>query len=149
MARDRLTLDLFRDYAPEPVVARFNDDEVRAFTLAGRLSKAVGLTLDEAAPSRAEVAKAIGAYLDDELSKSMLDKYAASGSEHSISAIRLAALVAVTGDARALNTLLAEIGLIAVPKKYEALLRRERARELAERAEREALAADAEWRAGR
>jgi hypothetical protein len=44
---------------------------------------------------------------------------------------------------------LSEAGLIVVEAKYEALLKRERARELRERAERAEQAADAEWRARR
>jgi hypothetical protein len=79
----------------------------------------------------------------------MLDKYASQGAEHTISAARLAALVAVTGDPRPMNALLESIGLIVVPKRYEWLIRRERALELQRLAEKEAAAADAQWRAKR
>ncbi|WP_374627510.1 hypothetical protein [Devosia sp.] len=149
MARDRITLDLFRDFEPPEVVARFPAEQVRAETLAGKLSRAVKATLDAFAKSRGDTALAMTEFLGEDCSKTMLDKYASQGAEHSISAARLAALVAVTGDPRPLNALLESIGLIVVPKRYEWLIRRERARELQRLAEQEAAAADAQWRAQR
>lgn len=147
--RDAGTLDLFRDYQPAPVVERFAEEAVRAWNMQGRLSKAVALTLDESSLSRAEIARAMSELLNEQVSKNMLDAYASQAKDHQISALRLVALVMVTGDARALNTLIGDAEMIAVPAKYEALLRRERAKELRERAEREEAAAEAEWRARR
>ncbi|MEX2482086.1 MAG: hypothetical protein WD928_14615 [Gammaproteobacteria bacterium] len=148
--RDGFTADLFRDYQPAPVVDRFEEEEVRAFSLNGRLSKAVALALAASGQSRDELAAAMSEFLGDNVSTSMLDKYASQAAEgHSISALRLVALAAVTNDVRPLNALLADVDLIVVPKKYEALLRREKARELKERMEREESAADAEWKARR
>ncbi|UVK45336.1 hypothetical protein BPNPMPFG_000863 [Mesorhizobium sp. AR07] len=148
--RDQLTADLFRDYRPEPVVERFDAAAVQAWSPEARLSKAVALTMDEAGMSRDEIAAAMSAALKATVSKATLDGYASQAREqHSISAVRLAALIEVTGDARALNVLLEHSGLIVVPQKYEALLRREKARELKDRAEREEQAADAEWKAKR
>lgn len=149
MRRDGSTLDLFRDFQPKPVVARFEPEDVKAWSRARSLSKAIAKTLADDGRSREVIAEAMSELLEDQVSKTMLDNYAAQEKEHAISALRLAGLVAVTGDARALNTLLADIGLIVVEAKYEALLRREKARELRERAEREEQAADAEWRAKR
>lgn len=149
MARDEITLDLFRDFEPPEVVARFPAEQVRAETLAGRLSRAVKATLDAFARPRADVAQAMTDFLGEDCSRAMLDKYASQGAEHTISAARLAALVAVTGDPRPLNALLESIGLIVVPKRYEWLIRRERALELQRLAEKEAAAADVQWRAKR
>ena len=148
--RDALTADLFRDFRPEPVVERFDAEAVKAWSMQARLSKAVALTMDEADMSRDEIATQMSEVLKAPVSKAMLDGYASQAREqHSISAVRLVALVAVTQDVRPLNTLLEDAGLIVIPKKYEALLRREKARELKERAEREEQAADAEWKAGK
>lgn len=148
--RDQHTPDLFMDYQPGPVVERFEDEDVQAWSLSARLSKAVARTMDESELSRADIASAMSEILKSTVSKAMLDGYASQAREqHSISAVRLAALVAVTNDARALNALLADARLIVIPKKYEALLRREKAREIKERAEREEQAADAEWKAGK
>jgi len=150
MARDEISLDLFRDVEPAAIVERFPEDEVRSDTLTGKLSRAVKATLNAFDRSRDEVATAISDYLGDDCSGSMLDKYASQGAErHTISAVRLAALVAVTSDPRPLNALLESLGLIVVPKRYEWLIRRERANELKKLAEREAAAADAQWRAQR
>lgn len=147
--RDPGTPDLFRDYQPAPVVARFADDQVRAWSLPGRLSKAVAAALDACGMSRAEVARRMSEYLQEEVSKAMLDNYASQAKDHDISGPRLAALVKVTGDPRVLNALLADMGMIVVPAKYEPLLRREQAKEQLERVQRELDAAEAEWRAKR
>lgn len=147
--RDTSTSDLFRDYQPAPVVERFNSDSVQAWSLAGRLSKAVSLTLQEAELGRAEIAKAMSDYLKDDVSKATLDAYASQAKEHTISALRLAALASVTQDVRALNTLLEDAGMIVVPKKYEALIMREMADEAIERATRDRQAFDAQWKAKR
>lgn len=146
--RDAFSLDLFRDYQPEPVVERFADDAVKAWSVAGRLSKAIALTIEDSGLSREDISQAMSDMTKTSVSKAMLDAYTSQAKEQNqISAVRLAALVAITGDARALNVLLEEAGLIAIPKKYEALLKRERARELRALLEREEQAADAEWRA--
>jgi len=148
--RDPFTVDLFSEFRPGPVVERFDIEEVKAWSLSGRLAKAVALTMETSGKSREEIAAEMTEVTKANVSKSMLDAYASQAREqHSISALRLAALAIVTGDARAFNTLLEEAGLIVVPKRYEALLRRERARELLEKLEREEKAADAEWRANR
>lgn len=149
MKRDGSTLDLFRDFAPAPVVPRHAEEDVRAWSRARRLSRALAKTMDDDGRSREAIAEALSEHLGERVSKAMLDAYASQEKDHAISALRLAGLVMVTGDARPLNTLLADVGLIVVEAKYEALLRREKARELRERAEREEAAADAEWRAKR
>ncbi|MGO7903621.1 hypothetical protein [Rhizobium leguminosarum] len=148
--RDTFTVDLFRDYQPAPVVDRFDHEEVKAYSLAGKLSKAVALTMEESGMTRDELAAAVSDVTKSPVSKAMLDAYASQAREqHSISAVRLAALITITEDPRALNVLLEDAGFIVIPKKYEALLKRERARELREQLEREERAADAEWRAKR
>jgi hypothetical protein len=147
---DAGTIDLFKDYAPAPVVERFSEDSVRAFDLAGRLSKAVARTLQDCGMSRTEVAAAMKDLLRDEtMSKAMLDKYASQATEHVISALRLIALVSVTGDARPLNMLLESTGMVVVPAKYEPLIRREVAKDRQAALQREIDAADAAWRAGK
>ncbi|MBB5046756.1 hypothetical protein HNR60_001504 [Rhodopseudomonas rhenobacensis] len=145
--RDTSTLDLFRDVEPTQVVRRFDAEEIKAWSAARRLSRAIAAALDGF--KREEVAIQLSEQLGEAVSKATLDAYASPEKPHAIPAHRLAALYAVTADERLLNALLNEVGLIAVPAKYEALLKRERARELKERAERDEQAADAEWRARR
>ena len=148
--RDAFTVDLFRDYQPEPVVDRFRDDEVKAWSQAGRLAKAVARCMEESELSRDELATQMSELTKTKVTKVALDAYASQAKEQNqIPAVRLAAMAAITGDTRPLNVLLEEAGLIVIPKKYEELLKRERARELREQLEREERAADAEWRARR
>lgn len=129
-----------------PIVPRYAPEEVKAPTLRDRLSRAIGVTLDQAGMSRADIAAGISEWVGTPVSKGMLDCYASQAREqNTITAMRLLALVAVTGDARALNLLLEDAGLIVVDRKYEALLRREEARERRMAAEREEQEAEAEW----
>lgn len=148
--RDAFTIDLFKDYQPAPVVDRFSDEQVKAWSMAGRLAKAIALTMEDSGLTRDEIAGQMSEITKSNVSKATLDAYSSQAREQNqIPAVRLAALIAITGDARALNVLLEEAGLIVVPKKFEALLKRERARELREQLEREERAADAQWRANR
>jgi len=148
--RDAFTIDLFREYQPAPVVDRFDGELVKAWSLGGRLAKAIAICMEECGLSRDEIAAQMSEITKASISKTLLDAYASQAKEQNqISAVRLAALVAITGDARPFNVLLAEAGLIVVPQKYEALLKRERARELRQQLEREEQAADAQWRANR
>ena len=148
--RDPNTVDLFRDYTPEPIVDRFADEEVKAYSLAGKLSKALARTMEDSGMTREQIASAMSDIVGEKISKGTLDTYASQAREQSqISAVRLVALVKITDDPRPLNALLEEAGLIVVPKKFEALLRRERAKELREKLDREFDAADAAWRASR
>jgi len=148
--RDAFTVDLFKDYQPQQVVERFADDQVKAWSMAGRLAKAIALTMEESGLTREEIAAQMSEITKSNVSKATLDAYASQAKEQNqIPATRLAALVTITNDARPLNVLLEEAGLIVVPKKFEALLKRERARELRALLEREEQAADAQWRANR
>lgn len=142
-------MDLFKDYDPGPVVERFAEQDVKAFTPAARLSKSIARVLADSKLSRDDIAQRMSEVTHERITRVMLDNYASQTKEHAISAQRLAALSIVTGDVRALNELLRDAGLIVVDQSYEALLRRERAKELADRFERDAAAADAEWRAKR
>ena len=148
--RDATTIDLFREFDPPPAVERFDAERVRAATLPMLLSAAIKEALREHPRSRAEVAKAMSEYLGESVAPAMLDKYASmAASGHTIPAHRLVALAVATGDVRLLNALVADAGFIVVPNRYELLIRRELAKEAAERLSRDAAAADAQWRAGR
>lgn len=149
--RDTHTLDLFREFKPKPVVERFPEERVRGATHAARIARAVSEALKECGRSRDAVAQAMSEYLGEPVSRAMLDAYASPArASHAIPAHRLLALAVVTGAAKPLiNALAADAGLIAIEAGYEALIRREMAREAAERLTREAAAADAQWKAGR
>ncbi|MEX0753226.1 MAG: hypothetical protein WD073_09925 [Xanthobacteraceae bacterium] len=148
--RDTATADLFRDFEPKPAVARYAPERVRAATCTARLARAVSETLKDCGHSRDVVAYRISEYLGERVSTDMLHAYSSTAKEkHSIPAHRLVALAVVTGDTRLANALLADTGMIAVDARFEALIRREMAREARDRLDREIAAADAQWRAGR
>jgi len=148
--RDGGTLDMFREFAPPPVVARFDEALVRASNERGRVARAVAATLREQDDRRAAIAAEMSEYLGERVSEAMLNRYASQGAEeHAIPAHRLIALAVITGDARLLNALLADTGMIAIAAKYEALIRREMLRDAKANLEREEAAADAAWRAKR
>lgn len=147
--RDDLTLDLL-SYRPKQPVERYDEPQVRAATLAARVSKAVSAALKADGRSRAEIASAMADYLGEAVSEHILNRYAAeSASEHAISASRLIALAVVTGDLRLLNAICEPAGAVAVDQRYEALIRRERAKEMREQLDRDIAQADAEWKSGR
>jgi len=146
--RDLGTIDLFREYEPKPAVLRYAPERVRAATLGGQLARAIAETLrDQVTKSREALAAEMSEYLGERVTPAMLNQYASQANDkHNIPAHRLIALVVVTGDARLLNALLAEAGFVAVPEKYEALIRRELAKEAQAKLAREVEAADREWR---
>lgn len=148
--RDPNTTDLFRDYEPPKVVERFAPERVRAVRLATRIKRAVAEAIKDCKHDRYALASLMSEQLDEEITAAMLDQYTSPAAEkHNIPAHRLVALFAVTGDVRLINALLADTDVIAVAKKYEALIFREMAKEQRDRLEREIAAADAQWRAGR
>lgn len=148
--RDPDTVDLFSEFTPRPVVDRYSPERVRAARAAARIKRAISEAMREARRPRSEIAKAMSEYLEESVTTGMLDQYASTANEgHNISAHRLVALLVVTGDLRLINALLADTGAIAVDAKYEALIRREMAKEARDRLDREINAADAQWRAGR
>jgi hypothetical protein len=148
--RDAATLDLFDDYEPRAVVARFDESLVRASNQRARVARAIAATLRDHESERDAIASEMSAYLGERVSVAMLNRYASQGAEeHAITAHRLIALAVITGDARLINALLADTGLIAIDNRFEALIRREQAREAAERLQRVAARADAEWRTKR
>ena len=149
MPRDAHTLDLF-DAAGRPVVARFDEAQVRAASVRDRVARAVSAALRAYGGEREQIAREMSEYLGERVSKAVLDQYASqANAEHAVPAHRLIALAIITGDARLINALLADTGLVAVADKYEPLIEREMAREAIDKLQRRAAAQDAQWRARR
>ena len=117
-ARDPLTPDLF-SWSPPPVTRRFEARKVRAAGLRGSLARAVATSLKECGRTREDVAREMAAYLGEDCPKTMLDAYASQAREdHTISAVRLVALIHATRDIRLLNLIAEPFGWAAIPKKY-------------------------------
>jgi len=116
--RDSRTLDLF-SWEPPPLVKRFDEVRVRAGTLRQRIALAVSETLKESEMSREEIANGMTEWLGEEMSKNMLDAYASqSREEHSISLLRVLALLHVTGDMRLLQLAADLFGHSVIENRY-------------------------------
>lgn len=108
------------DWAPP---APFPEEQVRASTLAGRISRAVAATLRDCGLERREVAARMSAFLGEPVSAAMLDAYSSQArGDHNISAVRFAALLHATGDARLLALLAEPFGLAVVERRLLPLL---------------------------
>jgi hypothetical protein len=148
--RDTLTTDLFRDYSPAPVVERFAEERVRTAKASSRIARAAAEAIKESKLSRENIAREMSAYLGEPVTTAMLDQYTSTANDkHNIPAHRLVALIAVTADIRIINAALHGTDFVAVDAKFEPLIRRELAKEARDRLEREANAADAQWRASK
>src|SRR5258708_6613983 len=107
--RDVHTPDLFGDFTPPTVVERFLPERIRAASPAARVKRIVSEAIRDFGRSRGEIAKAMTDYLGESVTPAMLDQYTSTANEgHNIPAYRLAALLAVTGDVRIANALLAD-----------------------------------------
>lgn len=117
--RDPKTLDMFEDYMPPALVRRYPEERVRTASLRARIARGVAETLRECSMDRAEVARLMAEFLDEDVTKNMLDAYASEArAEHTIPYLRLAALVHVTGDHRLLQLLADLFGLAVIDKDY-------------------------------
>lgn len=134
MRRPAPSQPLLLDWHPaEP----YPEDAVRAATLAQRISRGVAQTLRDNSQDRRRIAERMGAYLGEAVSVTMLDAYASQArGGHNISAVRLAALVHVTGDERLLGMPAEPLGLAVIPARMLPLLDLAEAHEEAEAARR-------------
>lgn len=145
--RDTSTIDMFTDWTPPDVAVRFEDSEVRAASVAQRLSRSVAVTLNEAGKDREAVAADMGAYLGEDVSKNMLDAYASQAREaHNISLARAFALLHATGDARIFGTELKRFGLVIIPERFLAAVEEAQWAEREEMAREQKLASRAKWK---
>jgi hypothetical protein len=107
------------DWQPTKVVRRFAADLIRAASLGAKLCRGLKLTLKECGMSRAQVAERMSAYLGETIQESTLNSYVSEAmDERVINTVRFIAFLAVTGDHRALNALLDDLGLVVIERKY-------------------------------
>jgi hypothetical protein len=134
------------EWQPPAPTARFEERTVRAATIQGRVSMALSQAMTDCTLDRAEIAKRMGDYLGEDVSKNMLDAYASQAREtHSISLPRFVAFMHATGDRRLLEMLAEIFGWAVIPRKFLPLIELSavREREDALRRRREALTRDA------
>jgi hypothetical protein len=133
-------LELLAWQAPE-TVARFDDHQVRAATIAGRVCKAIAVALDECGKPRLRVAEAMSEFLGARVSTHMLNAYASQArDDHQISVVRFVALIHATGDRRLLELLAEGFGWTVIERKYQPLIDLARLREKQDVLEGEASA---------
>lgn len=122
-------LDLLA-WQPAETVARFEDHQVRAASIAGRVCKAISAALDECGKTRAEVAELMTAFLGAKVSLNMLNAYASQAREdHQVSVVRFIALIHATGDRRLLELLADAFGWVVIERQYLPLIDLARVRE--------------------
>lgn len=145
MSGDHQTLDILTDWTPPEVVAAYAPERVRTSTLRSKIARAVAETLTDSEMTRADIAKAMSDWLEEDVSKNMLDAYASEArEEHTIPFLRLLALVHVTGDVRLLQLGAETFGHVVADAKYLAWIRvgmqadrREQAARLSQEVERD------------
>ncbi len=117
---DKLTLDLLEDWTPPEIVQRYDEERLRTATLRAKLARAVSETLKESDLSREEIASKMSDWLEEDVSRNMLDAYASEArEEHTITYLRIIALIHVTGDSRIMQIGADRFGHIVVDKKYQ------------------------------
>lgn len=144
--RDIDQLDLL-SWAPPPIVERYEDERVRAFDLSHQIARAVSETLSACALSREEIAAQMSETPSaGNVSKPMLDNYAAPAKTHEISVVRWIALMRTTGDTRMLQMIAEMFGKIVVDAKHELAVKALLLREQKEAIETEERAVLQAWR---
>ncbi len=141
---DLMDLLMFRPASP---VVAFAPEIVRAASHAKSISKAISAALKACGRPRAEVAKQMGDYLDEEISENMLNRYAAEASdEHVINVVRFMALIAITRDRRLLEFIAEQNGWAVIDRRYLKLIETAQLRELREQTESQIAANERQLR---
>lgn len=110
-------LDLLMDFQPTNPVAEFEPAQVRGASLAVTFAKAIAQSLQ--GRDRDRVARDMSGYLDETVSKHMLDAYASQAkSEHVISIVRFLALIHATRDRRLLELCAQPFDWAVIERRY-------------------------------
>jgi hypothetical protein len=111
------------DWQPPQPVARFPEEQVRAASLAARISRAVAATLHDAEAEREAIAARMSAFLGERVSPAMLDAYASQArDDHRISVPRFLALIHATRDRRLLELLAEPMGWAVIDRRHLPLI---------------------------
>lgn len=130
-----------------PAVAERPSVPVEGNTLGSQVARAIALSLNDCMQSRAEVAALMSERLGTTVSKATLDAYASESKPHTIPLDRFMALVEVTGRRELVGFVAERMGMIAVDKRYEALIGLQLIREHQEQIDRQRQALELRWKA--
>ena len=143
---DTQTLDLL-SWQPPALVRRYDERRVRAANLRDKIALAVAETLKECGMPRDEVARRMEEWLGERVSASTLDAYASQArDDHSISLLRVLALLHVTGDVRLLQLGAEMFGHAVIPARYLAAAREAMTRAQIDNLKKVAKAERRSWR---
>jgi len=138
------------DWQPPTLVATYDERRVRALSLRDKVALAIKATLEDCGKSRAQVAGEMSTVLGEDVTVPMLDAYASQAkSEHTISYLRLLALVAVTADPRPLQIGAELCAAALIPVRYVAAVEAEMLRDQVDHLTARMNAKRRAWRGGR
>ncbi|MBB4955358.1 hypothetical protein H4S14_003490 [Agrobacterium vitis] len=122
--RDPHTMDLFRDYQPPEVVARFAPEVSKGGTLDVKIARVLSEAMSRSGKSREQIAADMSEYLSQNVTENMLDCYASPARrDHKITLERFIALVDATDCFELLNFICEFSGFVAVPARYAEVIR--------------------------
>ena len=130
-----------------PVVAERPSIAIEGNTVASQVARAIRLALNDCPQSRADIAARMSERLGLPISKATLDAYASESKPHTIPLDRFIALVEVTGRRELLGFVAERMGMIAVDKRYEALISLQLLREHQEQIDHQRRALELRWKA--
>lgn len=123
--RDPHTMDLLA-WEPPQVAAPAGEAHAGRGALGNQIARLVSKTLRTArddGKARADVARDLTKRLGRAISPGMLDKWASeAGEEHRIPLDAALALMEAAGDAEIAGFVCAQLGLVAVPARYETII---------------------------
>ncbi len=116
ISRDQMDL---LDWQPESPVVAFEPERIRAASIAKTFSKAISEALKSHGGSRADVARKMSDYLDEQISENILNAYASEArDEHIINVVRLVALIHVTRDRRLVELIASMFGWAVIDRRH-------------------------------
>jgi len=123
--RDPLTKDLF-SWQPPKVGVGYSEDVIGRGRLDNKIARLIAQALRDArddGQSRADIARALSAYLGRSVSEAMLNKWSSEGSEdHRIPLDAFIGLVHATGARDLLGFVPGEFGLTVIENQYAELI---------------------------
>lgn len=121
--RDLDTMDLFRDYQPPEVAARFGPDIARGGTLDVRIANVLSEAMTRSGKPRAQIAAEMSDWLGQRISENMLDQYASPARrDQKITLERFIALIEATGCHELIGFVAEPSGFVAVPGRYAEII---------------------------
>ena len=128
------------DWTPPEPIRRFEETEIRAATISGKVCRGISLALKDSGLSREAVAERMTAFLGEDVSVNMLNAYTSPARpDHTINLVRFVALIHATQDRRLFEMLAESFGWTVIERRFLKLIElaalQERQDELRRRAE--------------